>query len=468
MVKRILLYILLSITIFSEPILLKNESQLTDSSQKISVVEYEKLKWKFEQLEKEIRELKESSINNKEILSDVTQKYVDVSLYLKESTGDVKALYKESFNDLKTLIYQFLALVIAVLIGIKVIGTWELNKKFGEIEKIKEALKILEDDVKIKYEQLDKKTAEDLEKIRSEVEFKRENINELSGEIKNTLNAEKESILDEIKEKTFITSSLGSGKTESMKMYFDKLKRINEKKEEKSDLDYYRKLADNQNYDEAVLGYENIIKNSKNKAELYEAYKELGEIYLDQGRYEESIINYKKASKNIINQSVKDKIKLYNNLSHAYYMSSRYDEALKYKEEAYNLNPKTSDKYLLSSLSNLYERQNNKEKAIEMLEQIKLKNSESRLIYETNEKMANIYSKFNDYERAIKIYEDLLNETKEIYAHNLPNLYLELGINYYKLGKNKEALENFEKISKDSDYYKFGQTYVNIINKIAD
>ncbi|MGL4902682.1 MAG: hypothetical protein ACRC3I_06410, partial [Cetobacterium sp.] len=110
--KRILLYILLSITIFSEPILLKNESQLTDSSQKISVVEYEKLKWKFEQLEKEIRELKESSINNKEILSDVTQKYVDVSLYLKESTGDVKSLYKESFNDLKTLIYQFLALVI--------------------------------------------------------------------------------------------------------------------------------------------------------------------------------------------------------------------------------------------------------------------------------------------------------------------------------------------------------------------
>lgn len=463
--KRILLYILLSITIFSEPILLKNESQLTDSSQKISVVEYEKLKWKFEQLEKEIYELKESSINNKEILSDVTQKYVDVSLYLKESTGDVKSLYKESFNDLKTLMYQFLTLVIAVLIGIKVIGTWELNKKFEEIEKIKEALKKLEDDVKTKYEQLDKKTAEDLEKIRNEVEFKRENINELSGEIKNTLNAEKENIIDEIKAKILITSDWGGGKTENMFSSYDKSKKIDEEESKEMKLDHYKNLVNRQNYDEAVLGYENIIKNSKNKAELYEAYNGLGEIYKNQKRYEESLINYKKALMNIEGQTIDNRITLYNKLSHVCYMSNRYDEALRYKEIAYELNPNTSDEYLLSSLSDLYERQNNKEKAIKMLEQIKSKNSEKYLIYEANEKIANIYSTFKDYEKAIEIYEDLLDETKNLYTHNLPILYFRMGYNYYMASKYKEALVNLEKIDKNSDYYEIGQSYIEEIKK---
>ncbi|MGL5779120.1 tetratricopeptide repeat protein [Cetobacterium sp.] len=460
--KRILLYILLSITIFSEPILLKNENQLTDSSQKISVVEYEKLKWKFEQLEKEIRELKENSINNKGILSDVTQKYVDVSLYLKESTGDVKSLYKESFNDLKTLIYQFLALVIAVLIGIKVIGTWELNKKFEEIEKIKEALKKLEDDVKTKYEQLDKKTAEDLEKIRSEVEFKRENINELSGEIKNTLNAEKENIIKEIKKEISKDSKISD---EIIILDYKESENKNEGTSETMDVKKCKNLVRNNNYDEAILGYENIIKNSKNKAELYEAYNGLGEIYKNQKRYEESLINYKKALMNIEGQTIDNRITLYNQLSHVCYMSNRYDEALRYNEIAYELNPNTSDEYLLSSLSDLYERQNNKEKAIKMLEQIKSKNSEKYLIYETNEKIANIYSTFKDYEKAIEIYEDLLDETKNLYTHNLPILYFRMGYNYYMANKYKEALVNLKKIDKNSDYYEIGQSYIEEIKK---
>ncbi len=460
--KRILLYILFSITIFSEPILLKNENQLTDSSQKISVIEYEKLKWKFEQLEKEIRELKESSINNNEILSDVTQKYADVSLYLKESTGDVKSLYKESFNDLKTLIYQFLALVIAVLIGIKVIGTWELNKKFEEIEKIKEALKKLEDDVKTKYEQLDKKTAEDLEKIRSEVEFKRENINELSGEIKNTLNAEKENIIKEIKKEISKDSKISD---EIIILDYKESENKNEGTSETMDVKKCKNLVRNNNYDEAILGYENIIKNSKNKAELYEAYNGLGEIYKNQKRYEESLINYKKALMNIEGQTIDNRITLYNQLSHVCYMSNRYDEALRYNEIAYELNPNTSDEYLLSSLSDLYERQNNKEKAIKMLEQIKSKNSEKYLIYETNEKIANIYSTFKDYEKAIEIYEDLLDETKNLYTHNLPILYFRMGYNYYMANKYKEALVNLKKIDKNSDYYEIGQSYIEEIKK---
>ena len=466
--KRILLYILFSITIFSEPILLKNENQLTDSSQKISVIEYEKLKWKFEQLEKEIRELKESSINNNEILSDVTQKYADVSLYLKESTGDVKSLYKESFNDLKTLIYQFLALVIAVLIGIKVIGTWELNKKFEEIEKIKEALKKLEDDVKTKYEQLDKKTAEDLEKIRSEVEFKRENINELSGEIKNTLNAEKENIIDEIKAKILITSDWGGGKTENMFSSYDKSKKIDEEESKEMKLDHYKNLVNSQNYDEAVLGYENIIKNSKDKDELYEAYKDLGNIYQKLDRYEESIINYKKALQFMKNKNIESKIDLYKEISYILKRMSRYNESLTYLEIAYELNPNLFKKCELEVLFELYNRSNNKEKSLEILNKIKNNETKESEIYRIDKKIASLYCHHKEYKTALILYKKLLEKAKKNYKNDLPLLYFYLGLIYFNLKDYKNSRENFEEIDNNNDLYKTGQIYIKIIEEKAD
>lgn len=415
---------------------------------------YEKVNWTLERTQKDIEKL-ETKIDNREgLVYNVDQIYASANDF-----------YKTSFDDLKTLMYEFLGLVITVLIGIKIIGTWELNNKLKDLEKIKEALEKLEDDVKAKHKQLDKKIADELDKIRKDVDFKLENINELSGEIKNTLNAEKENIIDEIKAKILITSDWGGGKTENMFSSYDKSKKIDEEESKEMKLDHYKNLVNSQNYDEAVLGYENIIKNSKNKAELYEAYNGLGEIYKNQKRYEESLINYKKALMNIEGQTIDNRITLYNQLSHVCYMSNRYDEALRYKEIAYELNPNTSDEYLLSSLSDLYERQNNKEKAIKMLEQIKSKNSEKSLIYEANEKIANIYSTFKDYEKAIEIYEDLLDETKNLYTHNLPILYFRMGYNYYMASKYKEALVNLKKIDKNSDYYEIGQSYIEEIKK---
>ncbi|MGL4897931.1 MAG: tetratricopeptide repeat protein, partial [Cetobacterium sp.] len=93
------------------------------------------------------------------------------------------------------------------------------------------------------------------------------------------------------------------------------------------------------------------------------------------------------------------------------------------------------------------------------------KNSEKYLIYETNEKIANIYSTFKDYEKAIEIYEDLLDETKNLYTHNLPILYFRMGYNYYMANKYKEALVNLKKIDKNSDYYEIGQSYIEEIKK---
>lgn len=452
--KRILLYIFLSITIFSEPILLKNESQLTNNSQKISAIEYEKLKWKFEQLEKEIRELKENSINNKEILSDVTQKYVDVSLYLKESTGDVKSLYRESFDDLKTLIYQFLALVIAVLIGIKVIGTWELNKKFEDLEKIKDDLQKLEDDIKKKYLFLDKKTANELNKIKEDVSYKLKDINDLSNEIKTTLNVQKENIITKIK------GSIVKDDDEKFVM-----ESINRQDEEKFDLNIGEELVDNEKYEEAILNYEKVLKAAKENIVKYQAYCELARVYFILNRYEESLINFKNALKFNSILEKDESINLYEKLGYVYYKLERYDESLECFIKSYDLNPLTKNSNLFKFLGRIYDKKNDKEKTIEMFEKVLEIEQEDSKKFETKEILAEIYDKYKEYEKAIDLYKELLNEAKKRYMNRVDDFKYRIGVIYYSMKKYVEALKVFSSLEEEK-WCELSEIYIKLIKDV--
>lgn len=505
--KKLLLFIIISIVTLSAPN--PSNNQNSDKSVVELQIQIKELEQKINKQNKEYLNLKKEVEERIGLTYNIDQIYSTSKSHYEDSIKRVEELYSKSFENYNITIIAFLTgfgiivtLAVGLLIFVKIDDSKKIkelredllhdmrdkkeeieknvdrilansisytneivNVKTSELDTLKLQVKEINGILAKELTKLEKKTVEELEKIRNEVDFKLKNINELSREIKNTLNAEKENIIKEIKKEISKDSKI------SDEIIISDCKESENKNEGTSEIVGVTKcknLVRNNNYDEAILGYENIIKNSKDEEELYEAYKDLGYIYNKLNRYEESIINYKKALNCIGKQSINERINLYNRLSHVCYMSNRYDEALKYKEKAYELNPDISDEHFLFDLSYLYNKQNEKEKAIKILEQIKLKNSRKDLSYKVNYKIANIYSKFNNYEEAIEMYNALSDETKGIYTHDLPKLYYDLGFNYYKLNKTKEALENFEKIDKNSDYYQLCQSYIKMLKKKAD
>lgn len=508
--KKILLFTIISIVTLSAPNLSNNQNN--DKSVAELQIQIKELEEKINKQNKEYLKLKKEVEERIGLTYNIDQIYSTSKSHYEESIKKVEELYSKSFENYNSLIIAFLTglgiivtLCVGLFIFVKIDDSKKIkefreellrdmkdkkeeieksvdrilansiaytneivNVKTSELDTLKLQVKEMDGILAKELTKLEKKTVEELEKIRNEVDFKLKNINELSGEIKNTLNAEKENIIDEIKAKILITSDWGGGKTENMFSSYDKSKKIDEEESKEMKLDHYKNLVNSQKYDEAVLGYENIIKNSKDKDELYEAYKDLGNIYQKLDRYEESVINYKKALQFMKNKNIESKIDLYKEISYILKRMSRYNESLTYLEMAYELNPNLFKKCELEVLFELYNRSNNKEKSLEILNKIKNNETKESEIYRIDKKIASLYCHHKEYKTALILYKKLLEKAKKNYKNDLPLLYFYLGLIYFNLKDYKNSRENFEEIDNNNDLYKTGQIYIKIIEEKAD
>lgn len=215
---------------------------------------------------------------------------------------------------------------------------------------------------------------------------------------------------------------------------------------------------------EAIRQYQKAIET---KQDYTAAYQQLGTIYLGQGRFADTIEQYKKALLYEPNES--NKGSLYSILGLAYGQIGQEDEAIFYLKKAIALDDDNASTY--TSLAQVYSRQGNLDEAIRLGREAVARERRANLtpsyILASNYfERARKNNNEADYEESIK----LLNEVIKINP-TFASAYLMLGhvFKSYKNGERvKEAVAYYELAAKyDKDnaaiYFSLGDLHTSVI-----
>lgn len=183
------------------------------------------------------------------------------------------------------------------------------------------------------------------------------------------------------------------------------------------------------------------------KQDYANAYSLLGGVYLELGKYEAAVEQYKKAL--LYETKESNKAGTYSNIGMLYTQMGRYNEALNYYKQAIELDPNNSSNY--SGLSLIYKAQGNFDEAIVLMK--KMMELEPRATPKSYLFLASAYynrarNKGNDgdYVEAIRLSKKAL-EINNAFA----SAYLLLGhiYKFYKAGAMAdEALANYTKAAE--------------------
>lgn len=228
--------------------------------------------------------------------------------------------------------------------------------------------------------------------------------------------------------------------------YYSKLIEFNDPKSHK----IIQELGDSLKY-----VYENIINNG---IKDYDILHTLSIIYKNNGEYDKQIQTLKDLLSRDKNNAILNK-----EIGRAFKNQKKYDLAISYLEDSYNIEP--NDKSLILLLCENYDQTNKDEKAINIILKFlenpdlsKNKNYNDDILQFTYDfrvilydYLAYFYRKQSNINKAIEIYSTAI---QEFTGYESINFYNGLGEIYYSQNKFKLALDNFTKaytINNDSD-----------------
>lgn len=197
--------------------------------------------------------------------------------------------------------------------------------------------------------------------------------------------------------------------------------------------------------DEAITYLNNYLKNPQQSGEanLQNAKYTLGYCLLKQEQYRQALSYFEQVVRTVSTSSTNIEQDAYLRSADCYFMDKKYQQALQMYETVLNNNFPTAD-YALYQKAVIAGAANNSNDKITQLQSIEQRFPNSALIPDATLEIANTYLADEKYKEAMPSLNQLLKNKK---AESLkPKAYLKLGIAYFNVNDNDNALDNFKKL----------------------
>ena len=199
------------------------------------------------------------------------------------------------------------------------------------------------------------------------------------------------------------------------------------------------------NFDSAVYYLLAYLKNPSTYGEVsaMHAHYTLGYAYLRQEDYDDALKNFQQVTTSINNNSQSLQVDAYLREADCYFMKKQLSKALQMYETVINDQLPSAD-YALYQKAVIAGANSQYAQKVSLLQSIQNRYPSSSLVADANMEVANTYLANEQYEQAIKPLNVILT-SKNSDAFK-PQAYLKLGVSYYNLKDNQNALSNFQKL----------------------
>jgi TolA-binding protein len=158
--------------------------------------------------------------------------------------------------------------------------------------------------------------------------------------------------------------------------------------------------------------------------------------------YTDALKNFEQITTSISGNSQPFQIDTYLREADCYFMQKKYSKALQMYETVINNQLPASD-YALYQKAVIAGANNQFSQKVTLLQSVQNRYPSSPLIADASMEVANTYLANEQYESAIKPLNAILDSKNEAFK---PQAYLKLGISYYNIKDNQNALNNFQKL----------------------
>jgi TolA-binding protein len=195
--------------------------------------------------------------------------------------------------------------------------------------------------------------------------------------------------------------------------------------------------------DEAIEYLNNYLKNpvSSGEVNVANAKYDLGHAYLQKENYRQALANFEQVAKRITPNSTPVEQDAYLRTADAQFMNRNYRQAQEMYDVVINNNLPSAD-YAIYQKAIISGAANRTSDKIRLLQSIEQRYPNSSLIPDANLEIANTYLAEEDYRSAIASLNKVVKNKNATSLH--PQGYLKLGIAYFNLDNNPDALANFK------------------------
>ena len=197
------------------------------------------------------------------------------------------------------------------------------------------------------------------------------------------------------------------------------------------------------NPDLAIEHLSNYLKKPENSGEVNvtNAKYDLGHAYLQKENYRQALGYFEQVAKKISSGSSALEQDAYLRSADAYFMNRNFKQAQDMYEVVLNINSSSAD-YALYQKAIIAGAANRNNDKINLLQSLEQRFPSSALIPDANLEVANTYLSQENYRGAIAPLNKIIKNANAAALH--PQGYLKLGVAYFNLDNNPEALSSFK------------------------
>lgn len=173
------------------------------------------------------------------------------------------------------------------------------------------------------------------------------------------------------------------------------------------------------------------------------AHYTLGYAYLRQDRYDQALQSFEQVATSVSPASSAIQQDAYVRGADCYFMTKRYAKAQQMYENVLNYNLPAAD-YALYQKAIIAGANNKTSEKVSLLQSLEKRYPASSLIPDANMEIANTYMSGEDFRNAVAPLNKVLNDKKAVSLK--PQAYLKLGVSYFNLDNDTEALGYFKKL----------------------
>lgn len=200
----------------------------------------------------------------------------------------------------------------------------------------------------------------------------------------------------------------------------------------------------NNQFDSGVYYLQIYLKTPSTYGEVtaLHAHYTLAYCYLRQEDYDDALKNFVQVTTSINNNSQPLQTDAYVREADCYFMQKKYSKALQMYETVIN-DQLTSADYALYQKAVIAGANSQYAQKVSLLQSIQNRYPSSPLVADANMEVANTYLASEQYDAAIKPLNTILASKNNAFK---PQALLKLGVSYYNLKDNRNALSNFQKL----------------------
>lgn len=197
------------------------------------------------------------------------------------------------------------------------------------------------------------------------------------------------------------------------------------------------------NADAAIEYFTNYLKNpaSNGEVNVTNARYNLGHAYLQKENYQQALANFEQVTKSINANSTPVQQDAYVRSADAYFMNRNFSQAMSMYRNVINNNLPSAD-YALYQTAIIAGAGNRTTEKITLLQSLEQRYPTSSLVPDANLEIANTYIAEENYRAALPPLNKLIKNTNAVALH--PQAYLKLGVAYFNLDNNPDALNAFK------------------------